>query len=51
MPVSLNLPAIETCGDLKRAMLAVATGVANGEISSAQGLRLVRLFSKMYPYL
>jgi hypothetical protein len=51
VPVWLNLPPIENCADLRAAMKAVATGVAQGDIASAQGLRLVRLFSEIYRYL
>jgi hypothetical protein len=51
VPVWLNLPPIEDRGDLRAAMKAVATGVAQGDIPSAQGLRLVRLFTELYRYL
>ena len=51
VPLWLNLPPIEDRGDLRAAMKAVATGVAQGDITSAQGLRLVRLFSEIYRYL
>ena len=51
VPVWLNLPPIETRGDVEAALRAVATGVAQGDITSAQGLRLVRLFSEIYRYL
>jgi hypothetical protein len=51
VPVWLNLPPIENRGDLRAAMKAVATAVAQGDIASAQGLRLVRLFSEIYRYL
>ena len=51
VPVWLNLPPIENRGDVEAAMRAVATGVAQGDIASAQGLRLVRLFSEIYRYL
>ena len=51
VPVWLNLPPIEDRADLRAAMKAVATGVAQGDITSAQGLRLVRLFSEIYRYL
>ena len=51
VPVWLNLPPIENRGDLRAAMKAIATGVAQGDITSAQGLRLVRLFSELYRYL
>jgi hypothetical protein len=51
MPVWLNLPPIEDRGDLRAALKAVATGVAQGDIPSAQGLRLVRLFRELYRYL
>ena len=47
VPVWLNLPPIENRGDLREAMKAVATGVAQGDIPSAQGLRLVRLFNEI----
>lgn len=51
VPVWLNLPPIETRDDVEAAMKAVATGVAQGDITSAQGLRLVRLFSEIYRFL
>ena len=51
VPVWLNLPPIENCADLRAAMKAVATGVAQGDIPSAQGLRLVRLFNEIYRHL
>jgi hypothetical protein len=51
VPVWLNLPPIENRADLRAAMKAVATGVAQGDIPSAQGLRLVRLFNEIYQYL
>jgi hypothetical protein len=51
VPVWLNVPPIEERSDLRAAMKAVATGVAQGDITSAQGLRLVRLFSEIYRYL
>ena len=50
-PVWLNVPAIETSRDLTVAMRAVANAVAQGEITSAQGLRLVRLFTEIYRFL
>ena len=51
VPVWLNLPPIENRADLRAAMKAVATGVAQGDITSAQGLRLVRMFGEIYGYL
>ena len=51
VPVWLNLPPIEDRAAVRAALRAVATGVAQGEITSAQGLRLVRLFSEIYRYL
>jgi hypothetical protein len=51
VPVWLNLPPIEDRADLRAAMKAVATGVAQGDIPSAQGLRLVRLFNEIYRHL
>ena len=51
VPVWLNVPPIEERSDLRAAMKAVATGVAQDDITSAQGLRLVRLFSEIYRYL
>src|SRR3954449_4114551 len=48
VPVWLNLPPIEDRDGLRAAMKAVATGVAQGDITSAQGLRLVRLFTEIY---
>jgi len=50
-PVSLNVPTIETHHDLTVAMRAVANAVAQGEITSAQGLRLVRLYSALFRFL
>jgi len=50
-PVWLNVPPIENHRDVLVALRAVATGVAQGDITSAQGLRLVRLFSEIYRYL
>src|SRR5438105_15367222 len=41
VPAWLNLPPIENRRDVVAALRAVATGVAQGEITSAQGLRLV----------
>jgi hypothetical protein len=49
--VWLNLPPIEDRGDLRAAMRAVATGVAQRDVTSAQALRLVRLFTEIYGYL
>ena len=51
VPVWLNVPAIESRRDVAAALRAVASGVAQGEITSAQGLRLVRLYTAMYRYL
>jgi hypothetical protein len=51
VPVWLNLLPIEERADIVAALRAVATGVAQGDITSAQGLRLVRLFSEIYSYL
>jgi hypothetical protein len=51
VPVWLNLPPIEDRGDLRTAMKAVATGVAQRDVTSAQALRLVRLFTEIYGYL
>jgi hypothetical protein len=51
VPVWLNLPPIENRADLRATMKAVATGVAQGDITSAQGLRLVRMFGEIYGYL
>ena len=51
VPVWLNIPPIETHSDLKAALRAVANGVAQGDIPSAQGLRLVRLFNELYCHL
>ena len=48
VPVWLNIPPIETHSDLKAALRAVANSVAQGDIPSAQGLRLVRLFNELY---
>jgi hypothetical protein len=51
VPVWLNIPPIETHSDLKAALRAVANGVAQGDIPSAQGLRLVKLFNELYCHL
>jgi hypothetical protein len=51
VPVWLNIPPIETHSDLKAALRAVGNGVAQGDIPSAQGLRLVKLFNELYRYL
>ena len=51
VPVWLNLPPIETHRELKEALLAIANGVAQGEIPSAQGLRLVRLYTELWRFL
>ena len=51
VPVWLNLPPIEDRAGLRAAMMAVANGVAQGDIPSAQGLRLVRLFNEIYHHL
>ena len=51
VPVWLNVPAIESRRDVAAALRAVASGVAQGEITSAQGLRLVRLYTQIYRYL
>jgi hypothetical protein len=51
VPVWLNIPPIESRADLRVALRAVATAVAQGDIPSAQGLRLVKLFNELYRYL
>jgi hypothetical protein len=51
VPVWLDVPAIETSRDVRVAMRAVANAVARGEVTSAQGLRLVRLYTEIYRYL
>ena len=51
VPVWLNVPAIEGRRDVMAALRAVANAVAQGEITSAQGLRLVRLYTEIYRYL
>jgi hypothetical protein len=51
VPVWLDVPAIETSSDVRVAMRAVATAVAQGRVTSAQGLRLVRLYTEIYRYL
>jgi hypothetical protein len=51
VPVWLDLPPIEDRAGLRAAMKAVANGVARGDIPSAQGLRLVRLFNEIYYHL
>jgi hypothetical protein len=50
-PVWLNVPAIENSRDVKVALRAVANAVAEGGITPAQGLRLVRLYTEIYRYL
>ncbi len=50
-PVWLNVPSIETRSDVRVAMRAVANAVARGAVTSAQGLRLVRLYTEIYRYL
>jgi hypothetical protein len=50
-PVWLNLPPIETRGDLRQAMKAVANAVAQGDLGAAHGLRLVRMFNEIYAHL
>ena len=51
VPVWLNVPAIESRRDVAAALRAVANAVAQGEVTSAQGLRLVRLYTEIYRYL
>jgi len=51
VPVWLNIPPIESRADVRVALRAVATAVAQGDIPSAQGLRLVKLFNELYRYL
>jgi hypothetical protein len=51
VPVWLNVPAIENSRDVRAALRAVANAVAQGEVTSAQGLRLVRLYTEIYRYL
>ena len=51
MPVWLDVPAIEHRRDVAAALRAVANAVAQGEVTSAQGLRLVRLYTEIYRYL
>lgn len=50
-PVWLNVPPIENRDDVRRALLAVANGVAQGDIASAQGERLVRLLTEIYRFI
>ena len=50
VPVWLNIPPIESRADVRVALRAVATAVAQGDIPSAQGLRLVKLFNELYRY-
>jgi hypothetical protein len=47
VPVWLNVPAIESRRDVMAALRAVGNAVAQGEITSAQGLRLVRLYTDL----
>jgi len=51
VPVWLNIPPIESRADVRVALRAVATAVAQGDIPSTQGLRLVKLFNELYRYL
>lgn len=51
VPVWLDVPAIESRRDVMAALRAVANAVARGEVTSAQGLRLVRLYTEIYRYL
>ena len=51
VPVWLNVPAIESRRDVAAALRAIANAVAQGEVNSAQGLRLVRLYTEIYRYL
>jgi hypothetical protein len=51
VPVWLNVPAIEDSRDVRAALRAVANAVAQGEVTSAQGLRLVRLYTEIYRFL
>ena len=51
VPVWLNVPAIETRRDVGAALRAVANAVAQGEVASAQGLRLVRLYTEILRYI
>ena len=51
VPVWLNVPAIESRRDVTAALRAVANAVAQGEVTSAQGLRLVRLYTEIYRHL
>ena len=46
-----KLPAGWTFRDVAAALRAVANAAAQGEITSAQGLRLVRLYTEIYRYL
>lgn len=50
-PVWLKTPPIETHADAKAALKAVATGVAQGDIPPAQGLKLVRLYTEVMRWL
>lgn len=50
-PVWLKLPPIENRGDVRDALAAVANAVAQGDITSAHGLRLVRMFTEIYRFL
>ena len=47
-PVWLNLPPIETRGDVREAMKAVVNAVGQGDIGAAHGLRLMRMFNEIY---
>jgi hypothetical protein len=51
MPVWLNVSAIESRRGVSVALRAVANAVAQGEVTSAQGLRLVRLYTEIYRHL
>ena len=50
-PVWLKVAPIEDRADAKAALKAVATGVAQGDIPPAQGLKLVRLYSELMRWL
>jgi hypothetical protein len=50
-PVWLKVPPIEDRAGAKAALKAVATGVAQGDIPPAQGLKLVRIYTELMRWL
>ena len=50
-PVWLKVPPIEDRAGARAALKAVATGVAQGDIPPAQGLKLVRIYTELMRWL